>query len=147
MGGSVQAPRVVTIAGSDPSGGAGLQADLRVLALHGLFGSAVVTALTVQDSRGVHRVEPVAGELVGQQLRALLREGRIAAMKTGMLASASAVAAVADALAEHDVPIPLVVDPVMVSSSGLRFGFESLLAPSKSVGNSEIGSTPPPNSP
>jgi hydroxymethylpyrimidine/phosphomethylpyrimidine kinase len=118
MSGSHQPPRVVTVAGSDPSGGAGLQADLRVMALHGLFGTAVVTALTVQDSRGVHRVEPVPGELVGEQLRALLAEGTIAAMKTGMLGSAAAVAAVADALAEHDPSIPLVVDPVMVSSSG-----------------------------
>jgi len=109
---------VVTVAGSDPSGGAGAQAVLRVFAEHGLYGTAVLTALTVQDSRGVQRVEPVAGDLVGEQLRAVLGEGGVLAMKTGMLASAAAVDAVADAVERHESSISLVVDPVMLSSSG-----------------------------
>jgi len=109
---------VVTIAGSDPSGGAGVQADLRVFALHGLFGTAVITGLTVQNSYGVARVEPVAGGLVGEQLKAILDDGHVAAIKTGMLGSASAVAAIADTIQECGASIPLVVDPVMVSSSG-----------------------------
>ncbi len=109
---------VVTIAGSDPSGGAGAQADLRVFAVHGLYGTAVLTALTVQNSRGVQRVEPVDGELVGEQLRAVLDEGGVVAVKTGMLASAAAVAAVADAVEQQRGSLSLVVDPVMISSSG-----------------------------
>jgi len=108
----------MTIAGSDPSGGAGVQADLRVFALHGLFATAVITGLTVQDSSGVQRVDPVAADLVAEQLRAVLGENRVAAMKTGMLGSAAAVAAVADVLEELANSVPLVVDPVMVSSSG-----------------------------
>ena len=118
MDGASHGQLVVTIGGSDPSGGAGVQADLRVFALHSLFATAVITALTVQNSGGVRRVDSVAGDLVSEQLRAILGENRVAAMKTGMLGSAAAVAAVADVVEELAAPVPLVVDPVMVSSSG-----------------------------
>lgn len=112
-------PRVLTIAGSDPSGGAGLQADLRVFAAHGLVGVGVVTALTVQSARdGVTRVEPVEPGLLREQLLAALADGPIAAAKTGMLGSARNAAVVADLWAGPAAGIPLVVDPVVRSSSG-----------------------------
>jgi hydroxymethylpyrimidine/phosphomethylpyrimidine kinase len=111
-------PAVLSIAGSDPSGGAGLQSDLRTFALHGLFGCAVVTALTVQGSNGVRRTQAVDALLVEEQLEAVLAEGAVAAIKTGMLANADVVAAVVRTLSRSGSGIPLVVDPVMVSSSG-----------------------------
>ncbi|MBN92831.1 MAG: bifunctional hydroxymethylpyrimidine kinase/phosphomethylpyrimidine kinase [Deltaproteobacteria bacterium] len=112
-------PRLVlTIAGSDPSGGAGVQADLRVFANHGLYGMAVITGLTVQGGRGVRAARPVAPKMVREQLDELLADYPIAAIKTGMLATAATVCAVADALEPYGGSIPLVVDPVIRSSSG-----------------------------
>jgi hydroxymethylpyrimidine/phosphomethylpyrimidine kinase len=111
-------PAVLTIAGSDPSGGAGLQSDLRTFALHGLFGCAVVTALTVQSSDLVRRTQPVSAALVAEQLEAVLSDGVIAAIKTGMLGNGEIVEAVARTLSRRAAGTPLVVDPVMVSSSG-----------------------------
>jgi hydroxymethylpyrimidine/phosphomethylpyrimidine kinase len=111
-------PAVLTIAGSDPSGGAGLQSDLRTFALHGLFGSAVVTAITVQGSDRVGRIQPVDAALVAEQLEAVLADGSIAAIKTGMLGNGEIVEAIARTLSRRATGIPLVVDPVMVSSSG-----------------------------
>ena len=108
----------LTIAGSDPSGGAGLQSDLRTFALHGLFGCAVVTALTVQSSGRVNHARIVDAGLVTAQLEAALAEGGIRAIKTGMLGNAAVVAAVASVLGSCDEQIPLIVDPVMLSSSG-----------------------------
>lgn len=110
------APTFLSIAGSDPSGGAGLQADLRTAAAHGLFGCGVVTAVTVQNRRGVLRSEPVDADLVAAQLAAILEDGSLAAIKTGMLATAAIVRVVGDLLATTQAP--LVVDPVFTSSSG-----------------------------
>jgi hydroxymethylpyrimidine/phosphomethylpyrimidine kinase len=111
------APIVLTIAGSDPSGGAGLQSDLRTFATAGLYGLAVPTAITVQTAGGgVTRSDVLAADLVAAQLRAALSEGPLAAAKTGMLGSAANVEAVAEAWAQREVP--LVVDPVIRSSSG-----------------------------
>jgi len=112
-----EVPIVVTVAGSDPSGGAGLQADLRVFALHGLHGCGVVTALTVQNSAGVTRVEAVDADLVADQLLALLADGPPAALKLGMLGTTDVAAAVGAALATIPTT-PAVVDPVLMSSSG-----------------------------
>jgi len=112
-------PRILTIAGSDPSGGAGLQADLRVFAAHGLVGTGVVTALTVQTAiRGVTRVEPVDPGLLREQILAALADGPIAAAKTGMLGTARNATVVADLWSGPAAGIPLVVDPVVRSSSG-----------------------------
>ena len=110
------APTFLSIAGSDPSGGAGLQADLRTAAAHGLFGCGVVTAVTVQNRRGVLRSEPVDADLVAAQFAAILEDGSLAAIKTGMLATAAIVRVVGDLLATTQAP--LVVDPVFTSSSG-----------------------------
>ncbi|NIA09819.1 MAG: bifunctional hydroxymethylpyrimidine kinase/phosphomethylpyrimidine kinase [Nitrospiraceae bacterium] len=113
-----ESPHVLTIAGSDPSGGAGLQQDLKVFTVLGTYGSGVVTALTVQDTLGVHRVESVNPVLVGEQLAAVLEDIRPVAAKTGMLANASIVEVVAENMARRAKDTILVVDPVMVSQSG-----------------------------
>lgn len=106
----------LTIAGSDPSGGAGIQADLRHFAREGLYGTAVIAGLTVQDSHGVHRAEAVDPALFAQQLDAALADLPVAAAKSGMLGSAANVRALAARIGD----VPLVVDPVLVSSSGHR---------------------------
>jgi len=110
-------PKVVlTIAGSDPSGGAGVQADLRAIAVHGHVGAAVITALTVQNSRGVSAVSPVDPRLVADQIRAVITDMPLAAIKIGMLGNAAIVRAVASAIAGLNVPV--VLDPVLWASSG-----------------------------
>lgn len=106
----------LTIAGSDPSGGAGLQADLKTFHAFGAYGASVVTLLTVQNTVSVSRVELVSEELVRQQLEAVLSDLDVRAVKTGALGSAGIVSLVAERFA--DSPIPLVVDPVMVSKHG-----------------------------
>src|SRR5438067_2789835 len=107
-------PVALTIAGSDPSGGAGLQADLAVFAAFGLHGASVATALTVQDTRGVRAVAPVAADVVRAQLDAVLGDFEVRATKTGMLHRAEIVIAVAERLAR----LALVVDPVAAASDG-----------------------------
>jgi hydroxymethylpyrimidine/phosphomethylpyrimidine kinase len=107
-----------TIAGSDPTGGAGLQGDLKTFAAHGVTGTAVVTALTVQGRRGVSRVEPVAADLVAEQLEVVREEVRPAAWKTGMLWDGAVIRAVARALSPSDRRGRLVVDPVLVATAG-----------------------------
>jgi hydroxymethylpyrimidine/phosphomethylpyrimidine kinase len=110
---------VLSIAGSDASGGAGLQADLRTFAAHRVHGATAVTALTAQNTVGVQGVHPVPAPFVEQQVRSVIDDLQVAAVKTGMLASAEIVEAVAD-LAGGGVLPNLVVDPVMVSSTGAR---------------------------
>jgi hydroxymethylpyrimidine/phosphomethylpyrimidine kinase len=109
-------PLALTIAGSDPSGGAGLQADVATFAAGGCRAAAVVTAITVQDGRRVLSWEPVREALVRDQLRAVLGSKEPAAIKTGMLGTAGVARAVAAEL--RGVRAPLVCDPVMISSSG-----------------------------
>ena len=110
-------PVALTIAGSDPSGGAGLQADLKTFHQFGVYGEAVVTLITVQNTVRVSRVEVMPPDLVIEQLEAVLEDIPPAAAKTGALGSAEVVEAVARA-AEF-FRFPLVVDPVMVSKHGL----------------------------
>lgn len=114
---SAREPVVLTVAGSDPSGGAGIQADLKTATALGVYGASVVTAVTVQDTTGVHGVHEVPLDVVEGQLRGVLADLDVRAAKVGMLGSPALVALVADLLA--DVPA-LVVDPVMVSTSGHR---------------------------
>ncbi len=109
---------VLTIAGSDPTGGAGLQADLQVLAAHGVHGSGVPTALTVQDSARVHRVLPVFPSVVLDQLRVLLADITPAAIKIGMLATDDVARNVQWGLASLSEEVPIVIDPVLSSSDG-----------------------------
>src|SRR5688572_28086402 len=112
-------PLVLTIAGSDPSGGAGIQADLRTFAKAGVGGSAVVTALTVQTPQRVTATNPVSADIVASQIDAAFAGNDVLAVKTGMLADASIVRVVIAALMRHGAR-NVVVDPVAVSSSGAR---------------------------
>lgn len=109
-------PTALTIAGSDPSGGAGLQADLKTFHQHGVYGMAVVTLLTVQNTRRVSRVEVLPADLVAEQVAAVREDIPPRAVKTGALGTAAVIDAVASALAGLDCP--LVVDPVMISKHG-----------------------------
>ncbi|SDP28463.1 hydroxymethylpyrimidine/phosphomethylpyrimidine kinase [Klenkia soli] len=107
----------LTIAGSDPSGGAGIQADLATFAGRTTYGTAVLTGLTAQNTHGVTGVHPVPATFVTQQLETLLDDVTVHAAKTGMLGSAAVVHAVVEVLSRRSVG-PLVVDPVMVATSG-----------------------------
>jgi hydroxymethylpyrimidine/phosphomethylpyrimidine kinase len=109
----------LTIAGSDSGGGAGIQADLKTFQQFGVYGASVIVALTAQNTRGVRAVEAVPEAMVAAQLTAIAEDLPPAALKTGMLAEAPLVRLVAKAIRENGWQ-PLVVDPVMVSSSGHR---------------------------
>ncbi len=113
----------LTIAGSDSGGGAGIQADLKTFHQFGVFGTSVVVAVTAQNTRGVRSIHPVPADMVRDQLAALAEDLPPAALKTGMLATAPLVQQVADAIRGYGWT-RLVVDPVMVATSGDR-----LLAP------------------
>ncbi|TFV87107.1 bifunctional hydroxymethylpyrimidine kinase/phosphomethylpyrimidine kinase [Blastococcus sp. CT_GayMR20] len=112
-------PVALTIAGSDSSGGAGIQADLKTFAALGVFGTSAITAVTAQNTVGVHGIHPVPAEFVVAQVQAVVDDLPVASVKTGMLATAETVQAVADLAAAGRLP-RLVVDPVMVASSGDR---------------------------
>ena len=111
-------PRCVTIAGSDSGGGAGIQADLKAFAAAGVHGMSAIVALTAQNTREVAAVHEVPAAFVRAQLDAVAGDIGIDVAKTGMLFSRAIIATVADWLEEH--PVPLVVDPVLVASSGAR---------------------------
>ena len=110
---------VLTIAGSDSGGGAGIQADLKTFAAHGLHGLSVVAALTAQHTRGVTAVHVPPINFLRAQIDACFADFHIGAVKIGMLANAEVVHAVADALEFHGSP-PVVLDPVMVATSGAK---------------------------
>jgi hydroxymethylpyrimidine/phosphomethylpyrimidine kinase len=112
-------PNVLSIAGSDPSGGAGIQADLKTFAALGGYGMSALTGLTAQNTRGVRAVYPVPAEFVTAQLDAVFDDIRVDAVKIGMLATADVVEAVAAVLAARRPPF-VVADPVMVAKSGDR---------------------------
>src|SRR6266550_9403532 len=111
-------PRCLTVAGSDSGGGAGIQADLKAFAAAGCHGMSAIVALTAQNTVGVSAIHEVPPGFVTEQLTAVFDDIGVDAAKTGMLFSAPLIHAVADFLAEHRVP--LVVDPVMVASSGAK---------------------------
>ena len=109
----------LTIAGSDSGGGAGIQADLKTFAAHGVFGTSALTAVTAQNTRGVTAWEPVSTGLVVAQIEAVASDLGTDAVKTGMLANTAIVEAVADAVRRLALP-HLVVDPVMIAKGGDR---------------------------
>jgi hydroxymethylpyrimidine/phosphomethylpyrimidine kinase len=109
----------LTIAGSDPSGGAGIQADLQTFSALGVYGAAVITALTAQSTVGVTGVHVVPTEFVTQQLETLVADVRLDAIKIGMLANAGIIGAVGDFLLRHPHE-HVVLDPVIVATSGDR---------------------------
>ena len=110
-------PVVLSIAGHDPSSGAGITADIKTIAAHGCYGVTCITALTVQSTRGVARVEPVKGKTITGTLENLADDLAIAAVKIGMLGSAEAAQAVAAFLEHHSIA-NVVLDPIIKSSSG-----------------------------
>src|SRR5919106_785400 len=111
--------RALTIAGSDSGGGAGIQADLKTFAAHGVYGTSAITALTAQNTIGVTGVHAVPAEFVTAQIEAVAEDLGCDAVKTGMLATAAIVEAVVAAIEELELP-NLVVDPVMVAKGGDR---------------------------
>ena len=113
----LERPRLLTIAGSDSGGGAGIQADLKTFAAFGGFGMSALTAITAQNTREVRAVTLVPPAMVGAQIAAVAEDIGVDAAKTGMLGSAGIVRAVARAVRAHRIR-PLVVDPVMVAKSG-----------------------------
>ncbi len=110
---------VLTIAGSDSSGGAGIQADLKTFSAHGVYGMSVITAITAQSTRGVFGVQNVDPEIIRKQLDVLFEDIEIHAIKIGMVSTIETIEVIADFLENHR-DIPLVVDPVMVSKSGFH---------------------------
>ncbi len=110
-------PVVLTIAGFDPSSGAGVTADIKTIAAHGCYGVACITALTVQSTSGVRRIKPLSPDLVAETLKELTSDVAIAAVHIGMLGSGRIVRAVAEFLAKEK-PQNVVLDPILKSSSG-----------------------------
>lgn len=115
---------VLTIAGSDSGGGAGIQADLKTFEAHGLFGTTAITSLTAQNTVSVRDIFPIPPAFIRSQIEAIFDDFDVAAIKTGMLLNAECIEAVADVLRERGAGIPLVVDPVMVATSGDRLLLE-----------------------
>ena len=113
----------LTIAGSDSSGGAGIQADLKTFAALGVYGASVITALTAQNTQGVHGIHDVPADFIRAQIDAVFSDLDVAAVKIGMLSQIASIEAVAQGLAAHSAR-NIVLDPVMVATSGDR-----LLAP------------------
>ncbi len=112
-------PNVLTIAGSDPSGGAGIQADLKTFSALGVYGASVIAALTAQNTQGVRGFTVVEPDFVAAQIDAVFEDLRIDAVKIGMVATAAVATAIADRLRHHK-PRNVVLDPVMVAKSGDR---------------------------
>jgi hydroxymethylpyrimidine/phosphomethylpyrimidine kinase len=109
-------PRILSVAGSDSSGGAGIQADIKTIAMLGGYAMTAITAVTAQNTLGVQDIAPLAPEMVARQIASCLEDIGVDAVKIGMLHDAAIVAAVAGAL--EGVAAPVVVDPVMIATSG-----------------------------
>jgi len=116
----MQTPRLLSIAGSDSGGGAGIQADLKAFAACGVHGMTAITAITAQNTVGVDAVQPIAPEIVVAQVRAVVEDIGVDAVKIGMLGDTTTIAAVSEALDLLPDATPVVVDPVMVAESGAR---------------------------
>ena len=110
--------RVLIIAGSDPSGGAGVQADIKTVTALGGYAAAAITSLTVQNTRGVTAAHPVEPAIIRDQILAVLDDIGADAIKIGMIGARAAAIAIADALVEFAATIPIVLDPVLVATSG-----------------------------
>ena len=113
-------PIGLTIAGSDSGGGAGIQADLKTFSALGVYGASAITALTAQNTRGVQAVHDVPADFVARQIDSVFCDLAVSAVKIGMLSNTQVIAAVADRLSAHARTIPVVLDPVMVATSGDR---------------------------
>lgn len=111
--------KVLTIAGSDCSGGAGIQADLKTFSAHGVYGMSVITAITAQNTQGVTGVQNVDPDMIGQQLDAIFQDIEVDAVKVGMVSVPETIEIIAAKLRQYNAP-NVVIDPVMVSKSGFR---------------------------
>ncbi len=120
-------PLVMIFAASDPTGGAGLQADLMTVASMGCHGLSVVTGLTVQDTAGVEEFIAIDADFIDAQARCLLEDMPVAAFKIGVLGSVEAVAVIAEIVSDYP-DIPLVLDPVLASGRGDAFGDDEVIA-------------------
>lgn len=130
----------LAIAGFDPSSGAGITADLKVFAAHGVYGLTAITALTVQSTQGVRRVEPVSPKLLRETLDCLAEDLEISGLKIGMLATVENVDTVSDFLARSGIPAgKVVLDPVLRSSSGHELLSEEGLKQLKNKLLSQVG--------
>jgi hydroxymethylpyrimidine/phosphomethylpyrimidine kinase len=116
---STPPPIALTIAGSDSSGGAGIQADLKTFAAHQVYGASVIVALTAQNTTGVRAIHAVPADFVAQQIDAVFEDLDVAAVKIGMLATAELIETVANGLIHHKAR-NIVLDPVMVAASGAK---------------------------
>jgi hydroxymethylpyrimidine/phosphomethylpyrimidine kinase len=125
---SARLGRVLAIAGSDSGGGAGVQADIKTITALGGYATCAITAVTVQDTLGVHAVHPIPPDVVAAQIRVVLADVGADAIKTGMLGEADVAWAVAEALAAH-TDVPLVVDPVLAAKDGARLIPDASLEP------------------
>lgn len=122
-----QIPNVLSIAGSDPSGGAGIQADLKTFSALNCYGMAALSALTAQNTCGVSAVHMVPPEFISQQIKVLFEDSYISAVKIGMAGTSATIAAIAGGLKEY-APSHIVLDPVMVATSG------DVLLPPEAIG-------------
>src|SRR5207244_956184 len=113
-------PAVLSVAGSDSGGGAGIQADIKAFARCGVHGMTAITAITAQSTRGVTAVEQVSPAMIRAQIAAVAQDIGVDAVKVGMLGTRETIEAVAEALASLPGEPPIVVDPVMVAESGAR---------------------------
>jgi len=110
-------PIALTIAGSDSSGGAGIQADLKTFSALGVYGASVITALTAQNTRGVKAIHPVPADFIAAQIEAVASDLAVAAIKIGMTGTADAITAIAQGVGSLG-SVPVILDPVMVAESG-----------------------------
>ncbi|HBW34325.1 bifunctional hydroxymethylpyrimidine kinase/phosphomethylpyrimidine kinase [Desulfosporosinus sp. BICA1-9] len=109
--------KVLTIAGSDSSGGAGIQADLKTFCAHGVYGMSVITAVTAQNTQGVFAVQDISREVIAQQIEAVFDDIEVDGVKIGMVSQVQTIEVIAEKL-KHYAPQRIVLDPVMVSKSG-----------------------------
>ncbi len=126
-------PRILSIAGSDSSGGAGIQADIKTITMLGGYAMTALTAATAQNSVGVQAITPMSGEFVGAQIRSCVEDIGVDAIKIGMLHDKDIIEHVATALDEIGGDVPVVLDPVMVSTSGVP-----LIAPDAMAANEDL---------
>ncbi|APE29338.1 bifunctional hydroxymethylpyrimidine kinase/phosphomethylpyrimidine kinase [Aurantiacibacter gangjinensis] len=122
---SARPPRILAIAGSDSSGGAGIQADIKTITMLGGYAMTAITAVTAQNTRGVSAVEPLSPDMVAAQIDACMEDIGVEAVKIGMLGSADIAEVVADRL--EDLGRPIVFDPVMVATSGAALADEATI--------------------
>ena len=109
---------LLTIAGSDSSGGAGIQADLKTFSAHGTFGMSVITAVTAQNTQGVFAVQDITSEVIGKQIEAIFEDIQVHGVKIGMVSQIETIKIISDKLRKYK-PENLVLDPVMISKSRL----------------------------